>query len=461
MIAFFLNCLYLSEETKKPYYVETIKRSISLAKNQKKIPLIAQEICIKNLPNEQKDRTIAYPIPEKLERKYVERFPSEREAWIELLSSEQKEYTEFLRDTLEKMRFDLHQYPNVILTFSHCISLSKVCKEKKIPVYELEYSPIRFTNYACTLGFMTEENKFSYRETAKRYESFCKEKKYESAITFTRKELMALVFLEKNIHLLEEYNKQPEYEVGVALGPRDDCYREVWGGCEIEELLEKCREIYNDSILIRAHPRDRESVEEFGFDIDHSDNSLEFVLRCKKIVTISSNVAFEGMWLGRPSYVIGDLPFSFQALRDIRFDDDMVCDAEFINFMFFCCFTPFHLMHDANYIQWRLTKPSELQIYQYHLEEILKELNIPFSVVEEQTGRLNRILEARGFRRFEYAKTKKEVSRYEKEAPKVEYDIPENQKNTLEYCWYQEQLAKRDKELSNLETQLAKFMIKK
>ncbi len=462
MIAFFLNCLYLNENIKKPYYVAVVERCVELTRNQEKIPVIAQEECLNALFEENKKKTVPYPIGQSIEENYIRHFTSEKEAWLALLSKEQREYIRVISKALEAIYADMKEYPSAVLTFSHCPSLVKVCKEKRIAICELEYSPIRFTNYSCTLGFLTRENKFSEAETAKRYVTFCKEIEEKKVDFLTRKELMALTFLEKNIHLLEEYNRQPEYEIGVALGPQDDCYREVWGGCEIEELLQKCREAYGDSVLIRAHPRDAESIRKFGIDIDESNNSLEFILRCKKIATISSNVGFEGMWFGRPTYFVGELPFSSQAMRDVSIDDDKVCDVKFINFLFFCCFAPFNTLHDAKYIEWRLTNPPELDIYRYNQKLLLDELGISEEIIKEPKDRLNRILEARGFEKFFYKKkstlnVEKEKKQETREAIQAEGQY---EKDKTAYEWFQEQLAKRDMELSNLEEKLAKAMIK-
>ncbi|WP_302788689.1 capsular polysaccharide export protein, LipB/KpsS family, partial [Escherichia coli] len=73
--------------------------------------------------------------------------------------------------------------------------------------------------------------------------------------------------------------------------------------------------------------------------MDHSSNSLEFLLRCQRLVTINSSVGLEGLLLERDVQILGDTSY--------RFIDEVADESERENRMAFYLFSylvPFELM---------------------------------------------------------------------------------------------------------------------
>lgn len=433
----YLNCLYAGG-IEKPYFGFHFKNFIKHLKGQNETPFIAQENYFSVYANEDLEGIIPYAIPQELEDAYLKNFSSEKDAWKALLKYEQPDYIEWLLNCFDNIERDTREKIEGILTYIYNPSLYKACEKKNIPVFEFEFSAIRYPMYRCCLGYFMNSNKFSNVESKRRYENFLAELKTNNLEVLSRKEIIALTFLPENMYLLYDYNKNIEYDLGIALGPEDDSYREVWYEIENTTIIYRSKEIFGNSILLRTHPTEIEKFDKYNIEIDKSSISLGFVNRCKRIATICSNVGFESMLLGKPTYVLGQIPFSEGALSTMEIDDDMVCSAEYINFITFCIFTPFELMHDTEYIRWRLTKPTEIEIYNYNLNFIISEiLKIDANILKGKKGRLNRILVSRGLPPFHYDKKITNIEADEK--------------------WIKSQLALRDKEIFDLELKLAKY----
>lgn len=435
----YLNCLYASGIV-KPYFGFHFKNFIKHLKGQNRTPFIAQESYFVVFADENIDGIIPYAIPQELEDSYLKNFSSEKDAWKALLNFEQPIYIEWLSNCFDNIEKDTGEKIEGILTYVYNPSLYLACAKRNIPVFEYEYSPIRYPYYQHTMGYLMNSNKFSKDESKNRYKNFLMELKSNNISLLSRKEIIALTFLPENMYSLYNYNENEEFELGLALGPEDDSYREVWSEVKNSFIIDKARDLFGNSILLRTHPTETENFDKYNMEIDKSSISLGFVNRCKRVATICSNVGFEGMLLGKPTYVLGQMPFSDGAIPTMDMDDDMVCSAEYINFITFCIFAPFELMHDTKYIRWRLTNPSELEIYNYNINYIItKILNLDENILEEKGGRLNRILIARGLPPFHYDKRIVNI--------------------TEDETWVKKQLALRDKEIFDLEVKLAEYSV--
>lgn len=67
---------------------------------------------------------------------------------------------------------------------------------------------------------------------------------------------------------------------------------------------------------------------------DNTGNSLDWVLKCKRIITTVSNVGYEAMMLGKTSYVLSkDMPFSADTINDLNNIEDYVVDLKYLNYI--------------------------------------------------------------------------------------------------------------------------------
>jgi Capsule polysaccharide biosynthesis protein len=175
--------------------------------------------------------------------------------------------------------------------------------------------------------------------------------------------------------------KEPEFEVGVALQVEDDsniiAYSNGWDNLR---LIYKARQVFPDNlILVRPHPLSLFGLQDLQSrglaTVDNSLSAMEFIGKCKRILTINSSIAFEAIAAGKPTYVLGESPLACMAYRhfDRRARDQMreiPLLQEKLEFYTLNYLIPSSLWLNPNYYRFRLGAPSEGEIRSRHLEAI-------------------------------------------------------------------------------------------
>jgi hypothetical protein len=178
-----------------------------------------------------------------------------------------------------------------------------------------------------------------------------------------------------------EMRAEPEFEVGVALQVEDDSNVLVYSnGWDNLRLIYKARQVFPDNrILVRSHPLSLFALgdlQQRGLAVvDRSRTAMEFISRCKRILTINSSVAFEAIAAGKPTYILGESPLASMAYRhfDRRVRDQMreiPQLAERLEFYALNYLMPMRLWLNPDYYRFRLRAPSEAEIRSRHLEAI-------------------------------------------------------------------------------------------
>jgi hypothetical protein len=174
---------------------------------------------------------------------------------------------------------------------------------------------------------------------------------------------------------------EPEFEVGIALQVEDDsnivAYNNGWDSLR---LIYKARQVFPDKlILVRPHPLSLFGLQDLQSrglaTVDNSASSMEFISKCKRILTINSSIAFEAIAAGKPTYVLGDSPLAGMAYRqfDRHVRDQMrgiPLLREKLEFYALNYLIPMDLWLNPEYYRFRLGAPSEAEIRSRHLEAI-------------------------------------------------------------------------------------------
>lgn len=172
-------------------------------------------------------------------------------------------------------------------------------------------------------------------------------------------EALRALFVDERFLKQSFEDRLEEYKVGVPLQVEDDsnilAFSNNFNNFEVIRLVKS----KTDSYLIRKHPSGHC---EYGEAQDKSQNSIEFIKKVEKVVTINSSVGFEALLYGKESQILGDSPFAFLLFKDLTAAERL----KRINFILFGYLIPFHLMYDANYYRWRLSNPTEEEIYLFH-----------------------------------------------------------------------------------------------
>jgi hypothetical protein len=157
------------------------------------------------------------------------------------------------------------------------------------------------------------------------------------------------------------------FRVGLALQGDDNAYAQ--GIAPLDLYATARRHVARADILIRHHSMAlTRCTDQLGV-IDDSPTSTDFILACETILTVSSGIALEAALLGRRVVVLGDSAFVLAA--DSSFEREprrrrAADQLRALNFLVFGYLVPLELMFDAEYTRWRLSRPSELEIFRYH-----------------------------------------------------------------------------------------------
>ena len=169
---------------------------------------------------------------------------------------------------------------------------------------------------------------------------------------------------------------QASVDLGLGLQIEDDsnvvCYA---NGHSALSLINNARRSLFDGdieppVLVRPHPGSFFSLRTLpvGLELDTSESSVDFVVRCKRIQAINSGVAVEAVLLGRAVFLRGECPFGFCVIPE-----NGECKRAEFSFFLLNYLVPWHLAFQIDYIRWRLRKPVEREIRQRHLEGFMQE----------------------------------------------------------------------------------------
>lgn len=314
-----------------------------------------------------------YKIDNNQTNKVIEEFHDREKAWISLMNVMSKSLYSTLDLYIEEI---LKKYKNVktIIVWRHNHTITSLAKKYKLNVIEMELSALRKRTYEFGLSYFQFSKKYSDVELNKRYDKFANElSKSKKKIPFlTRKQIQNLILSEDKLKLLKHCEM---YDFGIALGLNSDYETISSNSMKNEDMLKEILKIENpENILIRKHPLDANYKfdNEEKFSIDNSKSSIEFITKCHKIVSSVSNTNFEAMIFGKTCYTLGNMPFAKFSYKNLNYNDEYVINLFDLNFLIFCYYVPYSLCLNQEYINFRLSNPSEIDIYFKHYNYIMK-----------------------------------------------------------------------------------------
>lgn len=248
------------------------------------------------------------------------------------------------------------------------------------PVIPYVFSAIRKVHgYQQTL-YMTsiDGNLYSSVDGERRYKKFKAEN--QDKVIFSRRELLALLGKEQNIPLLKLLDCNPKYEIGICAEAYNVNHNFLKFKYTDDDIYYECKQRYSTKeITTRIHPMVYDSM---GIGREHLKNDpVSFILSCKRLTSVQSQMLLKAMLWNRTVYMKSDfLQLSFLCEKDI--DSVNKVDIISLNYYIFGFLIPADLMFDVEYWRWRIYKnPSEHEIYDRHLEYILKCLGMEEDII--------------------------------------------------------------------------------
>jgi hypothetical protein len=310
-----------------------------------------------DISDEETSRMVCCPIPSVLEKEIVSRYPSQMDAWVDLLKNTNTELEEFLGSALDKLISDYGEPIEGILCFFVPAFLRAAAEKRHIRIFSNEQGAIRPPFYKAYTAYI-ESNIYSSGELERRYLRFLSTPAISAIPMLSRKGILRLFASNCYLQDIKLIGGSPKYEIGLLMNPRYGLHFQYSYMGDAELFLLAQREFPVSSILARSRAG---FPDKFG--TDDSPTSFHFSCKCKRIAAVSSNGLFEAMLIGRTVYGFGQHPFSF--MENSSFDDNSVGIAplEFLNYVVFAYFVPFDWIINPEYLRLRLTNPPETEIY--------------------------------------------------------------------------------------------------
>ena len=268
---------------------------------------------------------------------------------------------------------------NAIFTLCNCATLEKVAAQYKIPVIHVELGALRKPAYINT-AYFDFSGCNGHTECETRYNRFIQEKNIENLI-MKREDLLEFIIRNPKTKLLDsmkKYFRRKNFAIGIPQQIEDDSNILAYSNNFTNfELLAHCSKYFNDNdILVRKHPHGKADYK--VKNIDKSISSKDFIHRCQKIATINSSVGLEALLYGKETWIYGDNPFSFIANHSYNFTmSNETNDIDYkLNFAVLGYLVPFDLLFNTEYIDFRLSLPSESEIMKYHYNFYTKDKNV-------------------------------------------------------------------------------------
>ena len=245
-----------------------------------------------------------------------------------------------------------------ILTWCNCPSLSAAAQARGIPVVHIEIGPLRWPQYRPT-AYFDFSGVNGNTEAERRYQ----ESGFQSSTGCDIEALGRFFF-----PLQGGEAPATRHALGVALQVEDDSNLLAFGhGFDNQSLLVYAHLQRPDrDVLVRGHPGSLFALKPDWYAVDDSPDSIAFIRRCDRILTINSSLGLEAMLMQVPVEVLGDCAHGFVA----RAGGDRE-RAVRLMFYLFAYLVPMGLIFDPAYLGFRLGRPSERDIVIRHLDAYL------------------------------------------------------------------------------------------
>lgn len=306
-------------------------------------------------------------IPSYIEENFINRYPSQVNAYLASVKYEWDEMEQFLINKIHELQEKTSEKVEAIMSMRYYTFLNSVCDKCGIQLIYFEVGAFRGPNYRNT-AYLDFKGLQGNASIAERYKKFQSESEYTKIPFLTSKEILSLFLNIDQLYYLWKEDTIPEYEIGIVAGYSTPSITTPYNAITLDEMIYKSRKLFDaKSIGIRLHPGDPLKTQPAYGNIDNS-GLIDFILKSKRIISNGSNVSYEAALYNRPTYDLGWSQFAFATNTSINDLPDKIIDNDILNFVAFAVLIPFELLGNVEYLRYRLRKPKETELYMYHLK---------------------------------------------------------------------------------------------
>lgn len=338
-----------------------------------------------------------YPIPETLLEQLIQEKGSIGDAFCYLLTNSYPPLVKLLEEYIEDIQKKYGTGIKGFLTLMHNPSLQEAANRHNIPVLHLEQGTFREPVYIKT-AFLDKDSLYGGNTLEKRWNKFREEFNARKFPTLTKREMLSVLLQKDQLSLLDKMDMKPVKKCGIVLGYATyemfSCYTHL---TDAEVIYKATKRFERKNIIIRKHPGDPygASYPAYGDMMEKKKTTApEFILSCENIVTMLSGMGIEAMLLDRNAYTLLKCPSWFASAHSL--DEAPKCaDELFLNFFVFCYLIPYEFLLDTDYLDWRLSEPSERDIFDRNIDFYFRKKGIPSELLSQPgSDRLRLMVEA-------------------------------------------------------------------
>ena len=301
---------------------------------------------------------------------------------------------QWLEDTIKSLK-EKGCNVQAVIVLGELPSVKEACQRCGITSLYFEWGPLRPALYQRT-AYLDRLGVISPSEIAQKYEQF--QQVQDKVPILEKKALLALLLKDEFCSCVQYLDAEPEYEMGVCAQEEGNFRNLAFGYFTNADLIAQAKEVYADcDILFRDRPSAPLPVAAQGIEKDCSMTPAQFVCRCKRVASISSNMAFEAMLWGKPSYIVGPMPYKIKAESNLKNKDAEAVDDAFLNFAVFAFLIPYQKLLDVEYLEWRLKNPPIEDIYLSNLKYYCNIQNLNFDTLSASGFLAEDILKEKGY----------------------------------------------------------------
>lgn len=341
-----------------------------------------------------------YFLPDELFEQIEKECGSRTEMLYQFSTTSNKEVEDELQHIIDAIK-SKHPSEKIEGMF-HCLEvwqpLRNVCAENNITLIPYTFSALRKPHgYRITLNTANVNTYLNSTEQCQeRYLHYLTEDT-DNIPVFSHRELIAILGKERTLPLVPLIEKEPKYEMGIctecfAIVPQFLIHDKVTDDdvrFECDKLFDKSQiTVRNHSLQVDYMQLDRTTV--------HNDPAA-WILSCRRLAASRSQIGLKILLWNRTAVVkTNTLGFSFLCEKDYASTNKV--DLRALNYYLFGYLIPNDLMFSGEYWQWRMTNPTETEIYHRHLDFYIEKLNLPESILTEQDEptRFKSLLQSRG-----------------------------------------------------------------
>ena len=319
------------------------------------------------------DNIPKYIISEEFEQSIINYFPSKLDAWIYLLQNRFEPLEIYLEQMINQIVADFNEPIEAFICYCSNASLKYIAAKKGIPIIHNESGPFRLPVYRQKVGYFDFCDVYDCGESEERYQAFLRDTQQKKVPILSRKEILRIFMTDEYAKEIPLVDTESSFDIGLSINTfnmglilRHTHMTDV----ELDWLARKNFPV--DRILRRVHPGHPYTALNIN---DDSPSSFHFICKCKRIAAVMSSLLFEAMLIGRIPYAYGNSPFSFMSNHGIGDPNDKLVPLEFVNFATFAYLVPWEFISDSEYIRYRLSRPSETDIYMKHYDYYVKRYN--------------------------------------------------------------------------------------